>query len=388
MSHSDRFIALNVGSGDAFYLERRDERGEFSCLVDGGRRKNFVDRFRKVTKRQQVEVEVVVCTHNDSDHVDGLIDFFKNGGKAKECWLPATWMQPLQMMLKDPDLAFKQLCFADYSEQIPETEDRRDDKEISAEWLNMELKKRVDSQHFDEFYPFFPIVVVFISERSDEDVPIEAEDIPVIETATIRADNILCLATAATRRGAEIRWFYPDEKPQPIEEAHPNLHLINASEVPVIPTISRAFPDLLYLTVKNAYSLVLYSPAGDGPDVLFSADSGFGSPRRQRPPVFHPPVGKNMLVTAPHHGSKDCENEEAYHRLKDSDSSNFQTLTWVRSGLYQEGKLPGKKYLDQHRRFCTNCRGCSGDGQDVVMIGSNGCWKPEKGVSPCCCSNP
>ncbi len=381
MSHSDRFIALNVGMGDAFYLERDG----FSCLVDGGRRKNFVDRFRKVTKRQQVEVEVVVCTHNDSDHANGLIDFFKNGGKAKECWLPATWMQPLQMMLKDPDLAFKQLCFTDYSEQIPETEDRRDDKEISAEWLNMELKKRADSQHFDEFYPFLPIVVVFISERSGEDVPIEAEGIPLIETATIRADNILCLATAATRRGAEIRWFDPYKKPQPSEEAHPYLHLVNASEVYVVQTSPYSLLGLVYLTTVNRLCLVLHSPAGVGPDVLFSADSGFGSLRH--PPVFRPPVRKNMLVTAPHHGSKDSENEEAYRRLKAIDASNFQTLTWVRSGLYQNGKFPGPMYLKQkrRRRFCTNCRCGSKGGQDVIMIG-NGCWKPEKGVSPCRCS--
>ena len=73
MSHFDRFIALNVGSwGDAFYLERDG----FSCLVDGGLRKDFAKKFLKVVKRQQVDV--VVCTHNGSDHANGLISFFNN----------------------------------------------------------------------------------------------------------------------------------------------------------------------------------------------------------------------------------------------------------------------------------------------------------------------
>ena len=374
MSHPDRFIALNVGRGDAFYLER----GEFSCLVDGGLRKDFAKRFQKVTERQQVDV--VVCTHNDSDHANGLINFFKNGGRAKECWLPATWMQPLQTMLEYPELV-EQLLLADQSEQIPETEVRRAGEKVSAEQLKIALEKTADSQHFDKF------ILVFVTfERLGVDVPIEGTDgISVIKSETIPVANISDLATAAIRSGANIRWFDPNL--QPIKKAHPHLHVVNASEVCVVQTIRKSFPELVHLTTVNAYSLVLHSPARFGPDVLFSADSGFGS--RKHPPVFRPPVKKNMLVTAPHHGSKDCENEEAYHRLKESAPSNcFRTLTWVRSDqpMCVGGRRPGKMYLKQHRRFCTNCRGCSGDGQDVVMIGSNGCWKPAKGVSPCCCS--
>ena len=375
MSHSDRFIALNVGRGDAFYLER----GEFSCLVDGGCCKNFVERFRNVTKRQQVEVDVVVCTHKDSDHANGLIDFFNNGGKAKECWLPATWMQPLQMMLEDPELALEQLCLADYSEQLSEVNDRRDGKEVSAEQLEMVLKKKADSQHFDWLYPFFPIVVVFISEKSDEDVPTEADGIPIIETATVRVGNILHLASAATSSGAKIRWFDP-RNPQPKKKAHPCLHIVNASEVFVVQTSPYSLPGLVYLTTVNRLSLVLHSPAGVGPDVLFSSDSGFEFPQK-------PPVIKDMLVTAPHHGSKDQKNEKVYHQLKAINASNFQTLTWVRSDqrMCAGSSRPGPMYLKQKRRFCTNCRGDSIGGQNVIMIG-DGYWKPAKGVSPCYCS--
>ena len=200
------------------------------------------------------------------------------------------------------------------------------------------------------------------------------------------------LAKAAIRSDAHIRWFDPRNS-QLIKKDHPHLHVVNASEVCVVQTIRKSFPELMHLTTVNAYSLVLHSPAGVGPDVLFSSDSGFGSEGSNRhPPIFCPPVEKNMLVTAPHHGSNDSENKTAYLRLKERDASNFQTLTWVRSDkrMCAGGSRPGKMYLKQPRlrRFCTNCRGCSGDGQDVVMIGSNGCWKPANGVLPCCCSKP
>ena len=379
MSHSDRFIALNVGRGDAFYLERDG----FSCLVDGGYSGGFADNFRCVTGCRHVHV--VVCTHNDSDHANGLIDFFNNGRTAEECWLPATWMEPLRTLLEEPGFALKQLLLADHSEQdlsdgdapTSGTDDRRDGKEVSAEQLTKALEERAElPQHFDEFGLVSPRVVIIFT-RPGQPVHIEADSIPVIGTATIRADRILRLAIAATRSGAKIRWFDPRKNPKPEEKAHPRLRIVNASKVSVL-TTRNSFPDSLSLTVENRDSLVLHSPAGIGPDVLFSADSGFGFSSRL-------PVEKNMLVTTPHHGSADRENEDAYCRLKECDPSNFRTLTWVRSDQRNSGMRPGPMYLNQKRRFCTNCRGGSGWGQDVIMIG-DGCWKPANGVSQCCCS--
>ena len=281
-------------------------------------------------------------------------------------------------MLEYPELD-EQLLLADQSEQIPETDVRHAGEEVSAKKLKIDLEKTADSQHFDKW-----ILVVVTFERSGMDVPIKADGIAPTKTETIRPANLLNLAKAAIRSGAHIRWFDPRNS-QSIKKDHcpQQLHVVNASEVCVVQTIRNSLPELVYLTTVNAYSLVLHSPAGVGPAVLFSSDSGFGS-------LSHPPVKKNMLVTAPHHGSNDSENKKAYLRLKKSDPSNFQTLMWVRSDkrMCAGGSRPGKMYLslNRHRCFCTNCRGCSGDGQNVIMIGSNGCWKPEKGVSPCCCS--
>ena len=384
MSHADQFIALNVGRGDAFYLERSG----FSCLVDGGDRGGFASNFRCVTGCKHVDV--VVCTHNDNDHAFGLIDFFKNGGTATQCWLPATWMEPLRMLLEEPGLALDQMLLADRDERdfsddegsMPETEDRSNEKEVSVEQLKTALEKRAKlPQHFDGLSLVFPGAVIVFT-QSGQHVHIEAEGIPVIGNTTIRADRILRLAIAATRSSAKIRWFDPRKAPKPKEVACTYLRLVNASEVYGLQAIiHHSLPYLLYLTEVNRFSLVLHSPARFGPDVLFSSDSGFGSPSQ-------PPVRKNMLVTAPHHGSGNRENEKVYCSLKKCSPSNFRTLTWVRSGLYKNGTLPGQMYLsqDRARRFCTNCRDGLGCGQDVIMIGDgDGCWKPADGVSQCRC---
>lgn len=293
------------------------------------------------------------------------------------------------MLLEEPGLALEQMLLADRDEQdfsedggsIPEKDDHDDKKEVFAEQLKTELEKRAElPQHFDGLSLFFPGAVIVFT-QSGQHVHMAADGIPVIGTATIRADRILRLAIAATRSGAKIRWFDPHKAPKPKEVACTYLRLVNASEVYGLQAIRDSLPYLLYLTEVNRFSLVLYSPAGIGPDVLFSADSGFGFPSQ-------PPVRKNMLVTAPHHGSGDRENEKVYCLLKKCAPSNFRTLTWVRSGLYKNGTLPGRMYLkqDRGRRFCTNCRNGPRCGQDVIMIGDgDGCWKPADGVSQCCC---
>ena len=63
-----KFIALPVGQGDAFYLERSD----FRVLVDGGRSKRAISGWvRDIC--ETTFLDVVVCTHNDADHAYGIL---------------------------------------------------------------------------------------------------------------------------------------------------------------------------------------------------------------------------------------------------------------------------------------------------------------------------
>jgi beta-lactamase superfamily II metal-dependent hydrolase len=68
-----KFIAIPVGQGDAFYLDK----GRWSVLVDGGSgRKNFAKKFSLSTG--VTAVDVAVCTHNDADHANGIIGFLQS----------------------------------------------------------------------------------------------------------------------------------------------------------------------------------------------------------------------------------------------------------------------------------------------------------------------
>ena len=64
----DKFISIGVNQGDTFYLERGDKK----ILVDGGRSTlGFPLQFERTTGTK--EVDVIVCTHADADHINGLI---------------------------------------------------------------------------------------------------------------------------------------------------------------------------------------------------------------------------------------------------------------------------------------------------------------------------
>lgn len=82
-----RFVAIPVGQGDAFYLERES----FSVLVDGGKgRSRFAELFMSTVDHQSVNV--IVCTHNDADHIRGLLGYLSSDLDCDELWLPAQWL--------------------------------------------------------------------------------------------------------------------------------------------------------------------------------------------------------------------------------------------------------------------------------------------------------
>jgi glyoxylase-like metal-dependent hydrolase (beta-lactamase superfamily II) len=90
-----RFIAIPVGQGDAFYLETKAG----AVLVDGGRMiDGFGELFRQHTQRDGVDI--LVATHNDADHPNGVLGFLRAGLTCNEVWLPGRWAQLLPQVLR------------------------------------------------------------------------------------------------------------------------------------------------------------------------------------------------------------------------------------------------------------------------------------------------
>lgn len=66
---NDRLVAFPV-AGDSFLLIRGGDR----LLVDGGMRGAALHAFLKPELTEQMYVDRIICTHNDSDHAQGLAE--------------------------------------------------------------------------------------------------------------------------------------------------------------------------------------------------------------------------------------------------------------------------------------------------------------------------
>lgn len=84
-----RFIAFKLNKGDSFYLETRVHNKKKSVLVDGGDGEHVSEHF-KSTVGENKKINVVVCTHKDSDHAKGIMEILASV-KCDEVWLPAEW---------------------------------------------------------------------------------------------------------------------------------------------------------------------------------------------------------------------------------------------------------------------------------------------------------
>ena len=366
-----RFVAINVGSGDAFFLQRHG----FSALVDGGLAKGFPAQFVRATQRSRVDVRV--CTHNDQDHANGVLEFLDAGYGVGECWLPATWMEALRRILPgyDEETFFGLLLEPEGGDRpLPEQVERRGES-IDAGAIDAML------DHEAQQDPALDDGLL----RVRNGVTVLHRGLGVIQPRTTdmfaEATRIRRIALAAARRQIPIKWLDPSTPPT--NALIPPLAVVNAKQVNAIRGTGLSLRDLMRLTQVNRDSLVLYSPNDDiAPSVLFSADSGFAF-------LVSLPASPGMIVTAPHHGAADKDNLAAYDRLKRECTGLSETWTWVRSdrGTPVGHSRPCDRYLDQPKRFCTRCRGAGSVGQDVVLVGGAHSWS-SMGSHLCHCTKP
>lgn len=366
------FTALPVGQGDAFLLER-DSR---AVLVDGGRaRHGFESTFSAYSEIDHLSV--IVCTHADADHADGLIGLLEsNAIRVDEVWLPGRWTERLADLCKDPmGFVYNAVCQADDS-QI-------DDLQAFGQKLSADpVSRDAPSSREDVLRDPAPDVIEAL------ELPIRWPTVPfwwwgraadsVFAQILEVAQRIQLVAKAAHNAGARLRWFDFDlaQRTGVASGGEPGMLIpVNAAELtaPYAATHLREL-EWLALSVANRESLVFIAPeSADEPGVLFTGDSDLD---------FRPSLGpapqRSVLVTAPHHGSE--SNAAAYERL--SDWGGSQIL--IRSdGNYKS--RPGNSYLSHgQRRFCTLCRGQVGK-RAVILKNEFGVWTPD-GQSECQCS--
>jgi hypothetical protein len=372
MANDVYFIAIGVEQGDAFFIKK----GEKKLLVDGGRsHATFPKKFLTVTRINGVNV--LVCTHSDSDHAGGVLAFLQDKRlSAEEVWLPASWMTCLIDILHRP---------YDFLEELASSIEKLGDRPIGTlsslgddysaketangddylEIYEKDILKSVREEDFERsFYHSFLSLQFFSMIRQEDKRRLLLE-------AILASDLIRKIVLAAYRRGISVKWFdYIGKNAQkPSGGVQDFLVPVNSVEVVKIQSAKRSALERIALTMSNKQSLVFSSPMDDySSGVLFTADSDL----RFNQSV---PWTDQMIITSPHHGSE--SNKDAYVRFQ-QETGGRMNVVWVRSDKRSSGR-PGNSYLrTRGRKYCTSCRNYPAPKQNVKMSFSQGkhIWTP------------
>ena len=392
-----RFIALPVGQGDAFFLET--DKG--SVLVDGGRAiDGFATLFREHTGRD--DVDILVVTHNDADHANGVLGFLKAGFRCREIWLPGRWAEVLPHVLR-PWEEVVYILIPQVERAIAELGERLEVLpgetllERYAETLENQRFENVDERERGEELEFGesgwpPLLISQLEQAAEEEdfwgflwPPFSPPRLwlgshlelyryyqqRLFVEAIVAAKRIRQIAIEAFHRGIPVRWFEFD--PMNSGGGLAWLQPLNSRQVVRVRRIpAETLFHIIALTVYNRESLVFWVlPPYAGPGVLFTADSDLGS-------VCLPSLD-GAIVTAPHHGSE--ANKRVYKIIPEHTTN----VTWVRSdGRFR--KRPCKDYINAPgRKFCTLCRNPKFLKQAVRLFSDSQAWSRYPDVRSCVC---
>lgn len=384
------FLALPVRAGDSFFLDR----GGRSVLVDGG--KSVVGLPLLFTHHLNRDgVDILVCTHNDADHANGIIGFLEAGLRCREVWLPGAWLGVLDALSSQPEETIDDIVRGAVEHRIGR-DSEWDDRPNSLEEVGNSLLHE-GSEH-DGSYDEDPLTRVEASLEKAASLGAPYTDLfawdswwwshiprsgrplrdpgsfwKVVREAIDAAERIRAIAALAFERGVPVRWF-SHERQNAGGGIAGFLEPVGAREVvrifPYHPLFAR-----LALTTVNRTALVLYSPAdGSSPGVMFSADSDLRGMRL--------PVRRKDLITAPHHGAE--ANAHAYAQIAGAPglqpSTAPESVTWVRSDCHSRQR-PGNTFRHAPgRKYCTVC-----SNGIVKLVGRRGAWARGTGLDECGC---
>jgi len=364
-----QFVALPVGQGDAFFLERTGLR----VLVDGGKSRKQSVQYLMPLLLDAPYLDVVICTHNDKDHAEGVRALLESETIAVgEVWLPGRWTDRLVELCRADREFYRELMkqVADAPKGGSLENDLADEAERQARAStdgdthatdDQELLDAIDHAESGPHFP--PRWRYWDGPLSDEQEALWADCINA-------AERIRAIAVAARNLGAHIRWFDYGEFEKGGSPAGGRGDLQPINSVEITRRVTRPVPSalrFLSLSVANRESLVFRSlPHDEAPGVLFTADSdlAFNAEALR--------VQDNEIVTSPHHGSE--ANANAYKVVDHLAGSNAQTITWVRSdGRFQS--RPGNAFLNKRAQAaCTRCKGHTTPGQAITLTGASGAW--------------
>lgn len=396
-----KFIALPVGRGDSFYLERDN----FHMLVDGGQSKTAITPLMESICNAP-KLDIVVCTHNDSDHANGIIGLLENWEKPiHEVWLPGSWTYRLKDLITEPGVFYDDLVdsihhsncidldryFGNNDEENHNTQlknnkknrdqdnsNKRQDRTFYLEDLVTYSKSEEDSSLEYASYAMRELLCS-IEYRIKKICPLTYQKFMLLDDALQTAGRIKAIVQLAMKHGCKIRFFEHSKDKDPKGGIPDKLVPVNSREL--VRLKNKEINTLYYLalTKANRESLVFYSPETEtDPSVLFTADSDLAN--TQNFFINYKNLLASPIVTSPHHGSD--SNKLAYTIVSDWLKNNQEPALWVRSDF--RSKRPGNSYKSQLRRFCTLCN--RNKNALVVIIKSSAFnWQVASARQACIC---
>lgn len=299
-----------VDKGDSFLLMDN----KFHLLVDGGiKESDAVSNVTGVTR----SLDVMICTHYDSDHIRGLLGIIKLALSGKftinEIWLPEI---------------FGRISVS------------------RANGLLIDDIKRNDVVHVeDEDGNLVKLI-------SKINVDIAVQLIHEIVTLSYQ----LQLSGKTT-----IRWFAFTNSVVNIPFGN-NVFGINCDEIKrTIVPYKHSGGLIMHLTKINEESLVFrYNEVGQ-PNVLFTADSSFAF---IQPGQIVSIIDANTIVTTPHHGSSAREHKDVYTHL----NTYYHDFILIRSSEFHRSRpCPDFKSHPVNKRFCTRCNNNTITGTVIIQ---------------------
>lgn len=311
-----KFRALEIGSGDAFLIEKE---GKQILFDSGGSESKIIDLIspNKI-------IDLAICSHNDSDHANGFIGLLKSPShEIKEIWLPGMWVPILNFIIKNE---INGKLIRKYNRDIKEIFDYNslvEESNVSIETFDEGLQQISEIEE-NFFFPNFHIITYFYW----------------FNNAIINLDRILKIAGLAYKKGSLIRWFKPESENPTIQNPNYGFKPLNSKEVVKIDRVAESnFSSLLFLTIENKFSLVFEFYNDDKPIITFSADSDFSF-------LGSKTYYNNIIVTAPHHGS---ENNSIVYKKIIGDN-----IIWIRSDRKNRNR-PCLDFKNLSDKYCLSC---------------------------------
>ncbi|MBC2457021.1 MBL fold metallo-hydrolase [Clostridium beijerinckii] len=368
-----KFKALAVREGDSFLTEYEKDSKEIKVLVDGGEHKeDIVELLKKEIPDKHINL--IICTHYDSDHINGIIGLLEDGYKFDEIWLPEI-IGSVAAIIGSEDVG----KVLEGINNISEEEFKKLEK--SDEGISMEFKddfSKIEECKFDEklsynsdlclcksgHYTRYIYKNRLLKCRHCNNKKCDRYVEYTIFDTIAKTFRLMSLITPKVIHKSKIIWLKNTFSLVNNEISKDfDIVALNSEKSRIRPySLPSILRRIYYLSESNKESLVFKFEYNDYPNILFCADSNLQfSPAKESIKLKN-----NSIVTAPHHGSKG--NQAAYNRITDGSSSGDESLIFVRSDRENPLARPCDRYRKLTRKYCTRCNnGSSGENVELKL---------------------